>query len=395
MQRSGNRIYLIPIILTLLIAVLFQCCFLTQEKVYANERGYNLKVHFIDVGQGDCSFIELPDGKTMLIDAGQEEYGKQVVKYIKKLGYDKIDYLVATHADSDHVGGLSKVIESLDVSVVYRPFTISNCVKVKGFQDELLELFQNDETFNAMENGEVYAKFLKSAYNETCGDKLSEIRICSDKETIISDSEQNPYMIKFFMPYGETEFSTTRITSGYAVKEQSGDNETSAVIEIISDGHKYLFTGDMTTAGEKDLIENMSLADAEMLSCVSVLKVAHHGSNSSTSAEFLALVKPTSSVIMVGKDNDYGLPASEVITRLQNIATTVYRTDELGTIIVEEKQGMLIFDNVESKSVLERYSWVFYTILIATTVTIIVIIAVYPKIKKKMILKKDTKKSLN
>lgn len=394
MQRSRNRIYLIPIILSFLFVLLFPVG-VVEQKSKAENREYNLKIHYIDVGQGDCSFIELPDGKTMLIDAGQEDQGKHVVKYIKKLGYSKIDYVVATHADSDHVGGLAKVIESFEVEVVYRPFTLSNCVTVKDFKDELLELFQADETINSTASSEAYAKFLKSAYNETCGNKLCEIRICSDKEVVISNDAENPYMIKFFMPYGKNQFVTNRIVNGYTVEKTAEENDLSAVIEIIAGQHKYLFTGDMTSSAENILIENLSSSEREMISNVSVLKVAHHGSSSSTSSKFLDLVRPVNAIIMVGKDNEYKLPADSVISRLENVAATIYRTDKLGSVIVEEKEGILIFNTIATRTIYEKYSWLLYTALIVTTIVIIFVIALYPKWQKKKMFKKDSKKSLN
>jgi len=394
MQRNRDRIYLIPLLFMFVVGVVFQLLACPRVKVQAEERNYNLKVHFIDVGQGDCSFIELPDGKTMLIDAGKKEYGKTVVKYINKLGYEKIDYVVASHADSDHVGGLSKVIEEFDVAVVYRPFTMSNCVTIKGFEDELLSIFKSDPTVFQTESSEDYANFLKSAYNEVCGDALCEIRICSNKEIITGENAENPYMIKFFMPLGLTQFSTTRIKSGYTIEKETDNNEASAVIEIISNGHKYLFTGDMTENGEQELLYSLTPLEAEMLSSVSVLKAAHHGSGGSSSELFLELIKPTNTVIMVGEANDYYLPSDDTMARLEEIGTAVYRTDKLGTIIVEEREGVIYFSNIETKTVLEKYSWIFYTLIGIVVVGIIVIIALYPKIIKKVAFKKERKKSL-
>ena len=395
MQRIRNRIYLIPLLMFLVVGLMFQWATAPIATTKANQaRDYDVKIHYIDVGQGDCSFIELPDGKTMLIDAGQKKYGKSVVKYIKKLGYKKIDYVVATHADGDHIGGLSKVIEEFEVAVVYRPFTVSNCVSVKGFEDELLNIFKNDTVVFSTESSEDYALFLKSAYNEVCEDKLCEIRICSDKEVVVSEDSNAPYMIKFFMPFGISSFTTSRIANGYTTLKQSDNNETSAVVELISSNHKYLFAGDMTESGETLLLESLSSMEAELLASVSVLKVAHHGSSGSSTDEFLALTRPLNSVIMVGKDNGYGLPDTAVIENLENVGSTVYRTDKLGSIIIEEKNGVLYFSNIETKTILEKYSWIFYTLIAIVVIGLIVIIKVYPKITKKVALKKERKKSL-
>ena len=142
------------------------------------------------------------------------------------------------------------------------------------------------------------------------------------------------------------------------------------------------------------MLESLSSMEAELLASVSVLKVAHHGSSGSSTDEFLALTRPLNSVIMVGKDNGYGLPDTAVIENLENVGSTVYRTDKLGSIIIEEKNGVLYFSNIETKTILEKYSWIFYTLIAIVVIGLIVIIKVYPKITKKVALKKERKKSL-
>ena len=378
-HKRGCRIHIIILTLILLLAVFIPN---TTLNASAAEPKVDVRLHFIDVGQGDSIFIELPDGKTMLIDGGLEKYGKKVVKYIKNLGYTKIDYMVATHADADHIGGLIKVLEKLDVGVIYRPFTISTCTKNLNFQDELFEKFEENIDMYATNAEDVYAKFLKSAYAEKINGVPATIKVCTDKESIFSEDPQNPYMFRFFLPFGEYEFSTERIEKGYTTEYVTESNDSSAMILLSLENTNYLFAGDVTTTKESQFIENLSVSDKEYLSSVTLLKVAHHGSKDSTSEEFLSMVNPSHAVIMVGEDNEYGHPDSKVISRLDNIGTKIYCTDELGTIIVEEIAGVLYFSNIETKTFFERYQWLFYLILGIIVVGLIVIIYLYPRFKK-------------
>ena len=390
MRRSGNRTNLVVVLILSFIFLVFPCC--GEGNTYAEESEYTLKIHFIDVGQGDCSFIELPDGKTMLIDAGTESNGKKVVKYIKKLGYKKIDYLIASHADGDHVGGLAKVIESLDVAVIYRPFVLSTNTKIKGFSDELIDLFGSDSKNYTIDDGYDYANFLNEAYNESVGDESAEIRISSDKEIILSEDSANPYMIKFFMPKAVAEFSTERIKKGYTTQKENDDNDCSSVVEIITDKNKYLFMGDLTAEKEIEMISALSVGDRALISGISVLKVGHHGSNTSSCPEFLSEISPAHAILSFGAGNEYGHPHHAVISSLEDIGSKVYKTGELGTIIVLERNSILYFENIPTESFVSKYDYIFYILIALVVIGIILTIYLYPKFKKK---NKENKKDTN
>lgn len=380
MQRNRCGIYIIALVFAFLFSV-SQSPFKQDVAKAVSEA--DVKVHYIDVGQGDATFIELPDGKTMLIDGGTDEMGGRVVKYIKDLGYKKIDYLIATHSDSDHVGGLDKVLEKFEVAVIYRPFTISVSSKIKGFQDELYLKF-GQEIRNYQTDAEYeYAEFLYHAYNETCDDVLSEIRVVSSSEQIVSTDENIPYMIKFFWPRAVQEFSTERIIKAHTSFSVVDNNNSSAVIELITTNHKYLFMGDLTSDGEGEMISQLSSGEMIMLANASVLKVGHHGSATSTSEDFLNIVRPKFAVISCGKNNDYGHPSQETLDILASFGAMVYRTDYLGTIIVGEENGILYFDNIETKTIFEKYSWAFYLVIGLVVVGIIATSIVYPRIKKR------------
>ena len=354
--------------------------------------GEIITITYLDVGQGDSAFIELPGGKTMLIDASESKASDDIISFISGKEYKRIDYLVATHSDADHIGGFIRVLDEFDVSVVYRPFTISTSTEVKNFTDELYDKFKDDIDLYQIDSSKDYAQFLKLAYNEVCGDKLCEIKVASNQETIISNSETEPYLIKFFMPEAFQSFSTNRIEFGYTSLKKEDNNDVSAVVEIITSTNKYLFMGDLTTSGENLMISMMDSADREMLSDIDILKVGYHGSETSTSEKLLAVTRPKNSVIMCEADNEYGFPKESVLNLLNAYSSVVYRTDKLGTIIATEKDGGIIFSNIETINPLLKWKVPLYILIGFVVVGIIVLIAVYPKIKKKKFNKKsDTK----
>lgn len=237
--------------------------------------GCDVKVHFIDVGQGDSIFAELPDGKCMLIDAGENEYGDKVCDYIKNCGKTYIDYVIATHPHSDHIGGMDDVIKKFDIGTFYMPDCSNNTKTFESMVDYLLDK-------------SIPAVVAKSGVVISEGGKL-KIQIVSPG---IDFEELNNY---------------------------------SAVVKLTYGDVSYLFTGDAET-----IAENSITADVK----ADVIKVGHHGSETSTGTDFIKRVSPKVAVISVGKYNDYGHPHKEVVQRLLNRGTTVLRTDRDGTVIV-------------------------------------------------------------
>lgn len=245
-----------------------------------------LRVSFIDVGQGDSEFIELPNGETMLIDAGTNETGKNVVDYIKSLGYTSINYVVGTHPHEDHIGGLDDVIKTFDIGSIYMPKVTAD---TKTFEDVL----------DAAESKNLMINTAKSGVS-------------------IMDTED--LSVKFLAPTLDIYENT---------------NDYSAVVKVVYGDTSYLFTGDAEEFSESLITDDVN-AD--------VLKVGHHGSSTSTSTEFLKKVSPSSAVISCGKDNSYGHPHSETLQKLADMGTAVYRTDELGTIVSVSDGKTINFD---------------------------------------------------
>lgn len=261
-----------------------------QNATVKSEDGL-LKVHFIDVGQGDSIFIESPGGKTMLIDAGVPEMGKKVVDYIKSLGVTKIDILVGTHPHEDHIGGMDRVIESFEIGKFYMPKVTTN---TRTFEYVL----------NAAKNKGLKIDVAKAGVTLDLGPSVSA-------EMIAPNSSK----------YDDL-------------------NEYSAVIKLVYKNTSFLFTGDAGAESEREMIEKGYDLKSD------VLKVGHHGSSTSTTASFLDDVSPKYAVISCGKGNDYGHPHSSTLKKLKNRNIPVYRTDECGTIVASS-DGQNISFNVK------------------------------------------------
>lgn len=232
-----------------------------------------LRVHFLDVGQGDAAFIELPDGNSMLIDTGNASNGSQIVDYIEDLGYKKIDYLVASHPHSDHIGGMEAVLDSFSIGEIYLP-NIGATTQV--FEDLLYAITENGHKISTAKEGEQIAPGI----------------------LILSPSAADDY----------------------------GDNlnDWSAVISITYGHRTFIFMGD---AGASQAIDYAISAD--------VLKVSHHGSERGTSENLLEIIQPDIAIISVGQENGYGHPSDTVLQALKTVGANVFRTDVNGTIIVE------------------------------------------------------------
>ena len=237
-------------------------------------------VHFLDVGQGDSEFIELPEGKCMLIDASTAEYGDDIVSTVQSLGYNKIDFLVATHPHADHIGGMAQVIESLDIGEISMPKAVSTS---KTFENFL----------------------------ETVSDNNLQITTATAGKMICSYSNLTA---KFLAP----------------VSDSYDDlNNYSAVVKITYGDNSFLFMGDA-----ENLAENEMLANDSYSLKADVLKVGHHSSSSSTGIEFLQAVNPQYAVISCGEGNSYGHPHRETLDLLNSLKVKIFRTDTDGSITV-------------------------------------------------------------
>lgn len=240
------------------------------------------KVHFIDVGQGDSIFIELPNSQTMLIDAGESGNGELIENYIsRECGYDKIDYLIATHPHADHIGSMAYIVYNMDIGSIYMTEATSN---TKTFEKLLLAISEKG----------LKIKRALAGINIIKEDNLS-VDIIGPIEVDEDDLNNTSIIIK--LKYGEISF---------------------------------LFTGDAEKKELDSIKANMS-AD--------VLKVAHHGSNTSTYQKFLTRVNPSVAVISVGEDNSYYHPHKSTLRLLESNDISTYRTDEDGTVVVSFTQS--------------------------------------------------------
>lgn len=226
-----------------------------------------LNIIFFYVGQADCTLIKLNDD-VILIDAGNNNDGKNVVSFLQEKGITQIDYLIGTHADEDHIGGIDDIINSMDIGTFLIP-TIG-------------------------ENGTDY----KNAV-ETAKDKNIQIKHPTRGDIFYFENAQFEVMSAM-------------------EEEGTSDNNSSLVIEFTYNNTTYLFMGDAETEVENSRSWNK----------VNVLKVGHHGSNSSSSTKFLEQVNPEYSIIEVGKNNSYNLPSDKAIKRLEESGTQVLRTDK-------------------------------------------------------------------
>jgi competence protein ComEC len=243
--------------------------------------GANLTMSAIDVGQGDAILLTFPHNESLLIDGGKEAEGPTVVAYLNSVGITRLNGVVATHPDADHIGGLITVFDSIQVDHVY--------------------------DVGLPKSSATYATFLQHITQKNISYTKSRAG-----DSIAIDADTTVFVLNPLQPLSAT---------------QAPDNDQSIVIKATYQRVSYLLTGDAESSAEARMIS--------MYNCSAyVLKVGHHGSRYASSASFLMAVTPHIAVISVGANNTYGHPAPEVLARLAAVNATVYRTDTQGTIIV-------------------------------------------------------------
>ena len=242
--------------------------------------GNGMTVHFIDVGQADCALVEC-DGEFMIIDGGNVGDGQMVVSYLKQMGVETLEAVVCSHAHEDHVGGLPAVLSVFDAETVYAPVT--------GYDTKVFRDF-------------------------------------------VSKTEANAGKITVPAPGDQFHLGSATCTVLGPVKEYEDPNHTSIVLKVSYGDSDFLFTGDSEVGPENDMIDYWGQNfNWEM----EVLKVGHHGSDTSSGYRFVYEVSPTYGVISVGEDNDYGHPHEEPLSRLKDAGLLIFRTDYLGHVIAQ------------------------------------------------------------
>lgn len=245
-----------------------------NQNDYINTNNDLLKVHYLDVGQGDSIFIELPNNETMLIDAAESYQSENIINYLKNLNYKKIDYVIGTHPHTDHIGGLKDIINTFEIGKIYMPKVVST---TKTYESLLMAIKDKNLKINTAKAG--------TSIIDTDALKINILAPTNSTYT-----ELNNYSVVTKITYGST---------------------------------KFLFMGDAEKLSENEIKENVT-AD--------VIKIGHHGSNTSSSIDFIKKVNAKYGIISVGLNNKYNLPKEEIITNWENSGTKIYLTSINGTV---------------------------------------------------------------
>lgn len=253
----------------------------TPDQVTPATSDGSLVAEFLDVDQADSELIYLPDGKVMLIDAGNRGDGDEIVDYLKNKEVTKINYLIATHPHADHIGGMADVINAFEVEKIYAPRVAANDTPTS----------------------KTYEEFLLAVK----GKNLKITAATPDHNPVILADD---YKIHFFSPNNN---------------DYDELNNYSITVKITYGIHSFLFMGDAENLSEDEMLKAGYDLDAD------VLKVGHHGSESSTGAKFLKAVSPSYAVISCGAGNKYNHPHKETLNALKSVK--VLRTDLDNTII--------------------------------------------------------------
>lgn len=233
-------------------------------------------IHIIDVGQADSILITTPSSQNMLIDGGDEDSSKIIKSYLKNKKVKNLDVVVATHPDSDHIGSLDDIIDNFDVEKIYMPK-------------------QNTDS-------ECYINLIDS-----CNKKNLKVNYLSKDDSFDLDNYTEIYVL-----------SPNYITDN--------NNSNSIVLNISYKNNNFLFTGDCEESNEMDIINSYKLENVDFL------KVAHHGSSTSSSLAFLQETTPSIAVISCGYKNDYGHPHRSTLQNLESVGAKVFRTDVNGSM---------------------------------------------------------------
>lgn len=271
--------------------VAFLVCILSVTVFADTASSSKLIVNYIDVGQGDSELIEC-NGEYMLVDAGEKDKGTVVVNYLKSRGVEKLDYVVATHPHSDHIGGMAEVLNAFPVSNIIMP-KVNNTTAT---YTNMLKVIQQ--------------KGIK-AIEPKIGDSY---KLGNSTFTIVGPKK-------------------------YDTKNMNND---SVAFRLVYGNNSFLFCGDAEKEEESDIIASGQTLKSD------VYKVSHHGSTTSSSSAFLNKVQPKYAIIEVGEGNSYGHPKEKTLEALSKIGATIYRTDLNGNIVISSDGKTISFGDSAS-----------------------------------------------
>lgn len=284
-QIIAVAVFAVSLVITLLVTYFPELGLASRDELFGIEtvsvdQSYPCAVHFIDVGQADCSIVKTEDA-VIMIDAGDVDSFDKIDAYLQNLHVETIDYLILTHAHSDHIGSADDVLKNYKVKNVIMPkYTEENMPTSRVYEDLLLALREAKPKIIAAKPGSTY--------------------------------EVGALSMSILAPNGE-------------YKEI---NNSSVVTRITYQNKTFLFQGDAEKQSEKDILENGLPISAD------VLKLGHHGSKTSSIEAYLEAVHPSFAVISCGLNNKYGLPSEPVLERLKNMQIDYRRTDLNGNIVV-------------------------------------------------------------
>lgn len=253
----------------------------------------HLEVHYIDVGQGDATLIKNGE-HAMLIDAGENDQGENVCSYLESKGVEKLEYVVGTHPDSDHVGGLDVVLTGIECEEVLLPDVKA---ETKTYEDVETAVEETETAVIYPAVGDTYA----------LGDAIFTV-IAPNADY---GEDKNDWSVGLLLEYGE---------------------------------NRFLFTGDAEERAEEDILDNGLKISAD------VYKASHHGSKTASGEEFLDAVQPSAAVISCGEDNAYGHPSAQTLNSFRERGIEVYRTDEQGSIVAVSDGKTISFNTSPDES---------------------------------------------
>lgn len=275
----------------LLVSLMTQCSSFAEQVHQTPKQPSELTVHFVDIGQGDCTLITC-DGEAMLIDAGTDNQGTKIQLYLQTQNIGTLKYVIGTHPDADHIGGLDVILYKFDCETIIMPE--------------------------------------KSADNAAYRDVIDTMKQKNYKNTVPVPGASYTLGSAVFTVIGPSE----------AYEDM---NNNSVAIVLRHGNRSFLFTGDAEAEAEQDMAESDHVLD------VDVYKAGHHGSSTSSGEALLRAYTPEYAVISCGEGNPYGHPHEEALNRLQARGIQIYRTDQQGTITVTS-DGTDLFWNLGSSA---------------------------------------------